>query len=249
MFEQIGWIRVGSEGVAFNQFVGREAAGQKADADRTGAASRQHVPGAISHDDRDAGINPDRLRTSEEEMRVGFGERHVVPGHDGTLLVHAQHLQHGPRLILRPAGRDPPSEVQVIESIEQLTSPRQRPDRFRHLGVEALMTIAQLLDLVVGQLPAGFAQDTGGQQVRPHTDASVNAPQRHRYFHLSQGSLPREHVLIDGVHQSPIKVEDEGGIGRLRVHTLEYPVGNKTLAELPRSATDTLVAVDLSHVP
>ena len=72
------------------------------------------------------------------------------------------------------------------------------------------MQAANAGHLLGRQRSAGLPQEGVDEQSAAHADATVNAPHRQLDPGRFQRFPPREHMLVDAVHQRAIEIEQEG---------------------------------------
>ena len=100
--------------------------------------------------------------------------------------------------------------------VEKLDGAGERPPIGQDLAEDLAVTPLERLGLVVGQAPPDLARDRAGEQAAAHPDPAVDPPAIDRMAGLGQRALPGEHVRVDGVHEGPVEIEDEG------THQREY---------------------------
>ena len=93
---------------------------------------------------------------------------------------------------------------------EKLDGAGERPPIGQDLAEDLAVTALERFGLGVGQVPPDLARDRAGEQAATHPDPTVDPPAIDRMAGLRQRPLPGEHMGVDGVHEGPIEIEDEG---------------------------------------
>ena len=70
----------------------------------------------------------------------------------------------------------------------------------------------QLYRFLLCELVSGLTQESIYEEPAAHADASMYAPDRELDAGNFQRLPPRQHVLIDAVHEGSIEIEKKGGV-------------------------------------
>ncbi len=145
-------------------------------------------------------------------MGVRLGVGHLLAC-DDNLGDNAQQVQGRQGRSAAAAGGDRPGDASMAEPGEQPGCPRQRP----HLGQQALerrgVRRLQFRQLLGSELPSRLAQQRVDQQARAHPDAPVDAPDGEVDAQPGERFTPGQHVLVHGVDQRAVEVEQHGRPG------------------------------------
>ena len=202
-------VRAGARGLLFSV-----ASRQQPDAERPRPPRGEHVPDAVTDHDRVGEGDPEPVRRREEEIGIGLGAGHLVARDHRGASADPERVERPARVREAPAGGDRPRDADAREQREELPRPRQWahlrcPPRVR-LRVQRL----QARDLVAAQRSARLARQRGHEQATAHADAPVDAPHRDLDAERLERLPPAEHVLVDGVDQGAVEIEEHGGTAR-----------------------------------
>jgi hypothetical protein len=141
---------------------------------------------------------------------VGFGLalRHVVGGGPGVGEGFAvdEVEERLDVLGLAGAGQDQ-AEPALLDLGQQLVRAFEGLDLSDELVELLHPRLAQVVPVRLLDLPAG---DLGHEHVPAHSDAAVDAPHRQGDAVAAEGAEPRQGVLVVGVYESAVDVEDRG---------------------------------------
>ena len=97
---------------------------------------------------------------------------------------------------------------------EQLAGAGQRTPLGQQLLEDRAVPRLEFLDLVGRELATHLPGNRPCEEPAAHPDPAVDAPTVDRHPLLRQRPLPREHVGVHGVDESPVEVEDQRPLHR-----------------------------------
>jgi hypothetical protein len=106
------------------------------------------------------------------------------------------------------------------ELLEEVVRALERPHIVDELAVEPLLGVADRVAELALDLVAG---DRGDELIAAHADVAVDAPDRRAYVVLAERAVPDDRVLVVGVDEGPVDVEDRG-----RAHAAALPRGGRS---------------------
>lgn len=107
--------------------------------------------------------------------------------------------------------------MQVGQRTQQLWRAGERPYGVELRGVLVGVQPLHLLDLLRCEPYAGLTQQGADEEPTAHADATMDAPGGQVDANLAQRVTPGDDVLVDGVDQRAVKVEQQRRRRRLTV--------------------------------
>src|ERR1700733_13876673 len=74
------------------------------------------------------------------------------------------------------------------------------------------MQPAQAVESVFAEIDSRLAFELVGEEAAAHADLAMDAPDGEVDAFAVESLLPRQHVLVDAVHQRPIEIEQKYGL-------------------------------------
>ena len=110
-------------------------------------------------------------------------------------------------LLHRRGAREHDRDVALEQVADELVRALER----RHLLDEVLVDVAPLVADVVAELAVDvITHERRDELVAAHPDGAMDSPERQRDVVLSEGAVPRDRVLVVGVDERAVDVEQGG---------------------------------------
>ena len=99
-----------------------------------------------------------------------------------------------------------------MSQAKQLARAGQRANGVRHAAIGFRVHPTQAIEPILAEIHAGLAFELVGEQAAAHADLAMDAPDRELDAFAVERLLPRQHVLVDAVHQRAVEIEQKHGL-------------------------------------
>jgi len=193
---------------------GRVCGGDGDDA-HAGAEAGLDADVGVLEDDAAGGMAADFLGGAEEDLGVWFAFGDVLGGGEGSEIgAKAEQIHDDFKVSPRGGGADATGDAGLAEGFEEADDPGEGGDAVAEdeVAVEFLLAVAEAGDL--GGVAGGDALEMGGDDVLvPHAEGEAEEVVRHDASFFLEEEAPAFEVLVMGVDDDSIPIENGSGHG------------------------------------
>jgi len=231
---QLGRIAIYAKGTSPSELVVSVASAEQSDAEHARSPRRQKIPYSIADHVTFVDGYAESLLTIEKEVGRRLRAENIPALHHDRVLSDVEDLQRAIDLRSSSRSGNAMRHICAAQGAQKLHRAGKRSALRQELSKQLSMPPLQRLSLLRGDFTAELSRDRAGEESAAHSDAAVNAPTVDSETCLRQRTLPCEHVSVDGIDESSIEIENQGGHNCLHVSSYSSNMENQSprLADL-----------------